>query len=73
MAQTVIDIKHRRQFPETPLEIVKRLEEELDIKIINFAYGLKVTTPDKTKIVDKETGETKNGKNKYASPRKKFK
>ena len=34
LAQTVIDIKHRRQFPETPLEIVKRLEEALDIKLI---------------------------------------
>ena len=34
LAQTVIDIKHRRQFPETPYEIIKRLEEELDIQII---------------------------------------
>ncbi len=34
LAQTVIDIKHRRQFPETPLDIIKRLEEELDITIL---------------------------------------
>lgn len=34
LAQTVIDIKHRRQFPETPIDIVKRLEEELDIDIL---------------------------------------
>ena len=34
LAQTVIDIKHRRQFPETPQEIIRRLEEELDIAII---------------------------------------
>ena len=33
LAQTVIDIKHRRQFPETPLEILKRLETELNISI----------------------------------------
>ena len=34
LAQTVIDIKHRRQFPETPLDIVKRLEDELNIDIL---------------------------------------
>jgi len=33
LAQTVIDIKHRRQFPETPIDIVDRLEEELGISI----------------------------------------
>jgi len=33
LAQTVIDIKHRRQFPETPLEIIERLEEELEINL----------------------------------------
>ena len=31
LAQTVIDIKHRRQFAETPLEIVHRLEEILGL------------------------------------------
>ena len=35
LAQTVVDIKHRRQFPETPIDIVKRLESELDIKLLN--------------------------------------
>lgn len=35
LAQTVIDIKHRRQFAETPLEIVKRLEKDLKINIID--------------------------------------
>lgn len=35
LAQTVIDIKHRRQFPETPIEIVRRLEEELSLSIID--------------------------------------
>ncbi len=35
LAQIVIDIKHRRQFPETPLEIVKRLEDELDIRLLS--------------------------------------
>ena len=34
LAQTVVDIKHRRQFPETPFDIIKRLEEELDIRIL---------------------------------------
>jgi len=35
LAQTVIDLKHRRQFPDTPLDIVKRLEEDLDIAILD--------------------------------------
>ena len=35
LAQTVIDLKHRRQFPDTPLDIVKRLEDDLDIKILD--------------------------------------
>ena len=35
LAQTVIDLKHRRQFPDTPLDIVKRLEEDLDITILD--------------------------------------
>ena len=34
LAQTVIDIKHRRQFPEPPIEIIRRLEEDLDIKVL---------------------------------------
>lgn len=33
IAQIVIDIKHRRQFPETPIEIVSRLEEDLNINL----------------------------------------
>lgn len=36
---------------------------ELDIRIINSSYGLKVITPDNTKIVNKGTGETVNGNN----------
>lgn len=36
---------------------------ELDIKVINFAYGLKALTPNKAKIVNKETGETDAGNN----------
>lgn len=35
LAQTVIDIKHRRQCPETPLDIITRLEEELGFKILD--------------------------------------
>ena len=33
LAQTVIDIKHRRQFPDTPIEVVERLEEQLGISL----------------------------------------
>ncbi len=33
LAQTVIDIKHRRQFPDTPIEVVDRLEEQLGISL----------------------------------------
>ena len=40
---------------------------ELQVKIINFAYGLKATTNDKAKIVDKETGYTENGNNTIAT------
>ena len=36
---------------------------ELGIRIINFAYGLKVTTPIQAKIVDHETGNTTAGNN----------
>ena len=34
LAQTVIDIKHRRQFPETPIEIIQKLEEMLGLELI---------------------------------------
>lgn len=40
---------------------------ELQVKIINFAYGLKATTNDKAKIIDKETGYTENGNNTIAT------
>ena len=36
---------------------------ELDVTIINFAYGLKATTQDRSKIVDAKTGQTVNGSN----------
>ena len=36
---------------------------ELDVRIINSSYGLKVTTQDQYKIVDKETGQNKFGNN----------
>lgn len=35
LAQIVIDLKHRRQFPETPIEIIKRLEKELNIDLLS--------------------------------------
>ena len=38
---------------------------ELDLKVINSSYGLKVTTEDKMKIVDKDTGHTLNGNNNF--------
>lgn len=33
LAQIVIDIKHRRQFPETPIEVIHRLEESLELDL----------------------------------------
>ena len=36
---------------------------ELDIRIINQSFGLKVVTPDKAKIINKDTGETISGNN----------
>ena len=36
---------------------------ELDIRIINSSYGLKVITSDESKIVDKETGTIEGGSN----------
>ena len=36
---------------------------ELDFKIINIAFGLKVTTPDEDKIIDNETGKAVDGNN----------
>ena len=40
---------------------------ELDVRIINSSYGLKVTTEDKLKIVDKDTGFTMNGNANFMS------
>ena len=36
---------------------------ELDLRIINSAYGLKVTSTDNSKIINKDTGYTLNGNN----------
>lgn len=36
---------------------------EVNVRIINFAYGLKVVTQDKAKIIDNETGNTSGGNN----------
>ena len=40
---------------------------EVNVRIINFAYGLKVETSDKAKIIDKETGYTTSGNNTIAT------
>ena len=40
---------------------------ELDVRIINSSYGLKITTEDKLKIVDKDTGFTMNGNANFMS------
>lgn len=34
LAQIVIDIKHRRQFPEAPIDIINRLEEALELNLM---------------------------------------
>ena len=39
----------------------------VNVKIINAAYGLKVITSDEAKIVDKETGQTEAGNNSLQS------
>ena len=36
---------------------------DLNVRIINSSYGLKVTTPDEHKIIDKETGNNESGNN----------
>jgi len=41
-------------------------EVEVNIRVINFAYGLKVITPDRAKIVDYKTGNTTSGNNSVA-------
>ena len=46
--------------------VVASDEVEVSIKVINFAYGLKVITPDKAKIVDYKTGNTASGNNSLA-------
>lgn len=52
LAQIVIDIKHRRQFAETPIEIIHRLEEELGIDLVGSI--------DKKIISDTSTIEVKD-------------
>lgn len=38
LAKVVIDIKHRRQFPEQPIEIARRLEKNLGLDLVNAAF-----------------------------------
>ena len=40
---------------------------ELDLRIINLQYGLKVTTADTSKIIEKDTGKGQNGSNSIVS------
>ena len=54
LAQTVIDIKHRRQFPETPLDIITRLEEELDYKILDEDDYNKINSTNRINNIDFE-------------------
>ncbi len=54
LAQTVIDIKHRRQFPETPLDIITRLEEELDYKILDQDDYDKINSTNRINNIDFE-------------------
>ncbi|HAB67474.1 MAG TPA: hypothetical protein DCE23_08920 [Firmicutes bacterium] len=63
LAQIVIDIKHRRQFPETPIEIVNRLEEDLGIDLKD---SIDMNTIEETsRIIPKDYDEyyTKNSYN----------
>ena len=54
LAQTVIDIKHRRQFPETPLDIITRLEEELGYKILDQDDYDKINSTNRINNIDFE-------------------
>lgn len=60
LAQIVIDIKHRRQFPETPIEIVNRLEEDLGIELKDSIDMLTIEST--SEIIPKDYDEyyTKN-------------
>ena len=49
LAQVVIDIKHRRLFKDRTFDIAKRLEENLNIKLIDAVY-----TPEQKSIIERE-------------------
>ncbi len=61
LAQTVIDIKHRRQFPDTPLQVVERLEEQLGITLKD---GIDIDLINNTSHIEgKDYGEMINKEN----------
>lgn len=54
LAQTVIDLKHRRQFPDTPIDVIRRLEDELKI---NLTDSINMDIINSTKeLIPKEYG-----------------
>ena len=40
LAKVVIDIKHRRQFSEKPIDIAARLEKELGMEVVEAAFNI---------------------------------
>lgn len=49
LAQVVIDIKHRRLFKDRTFDIAKRIEESLNIKLVDAVY-----TPEEKSIIERE-------------------
>lgn len=52
LAQIVIDIKHRRQFPDTPLDVIKRLEKLIGINLDDIVDYEKINSSSQIQAVD---------------------
>lgn len=59
LAKVVIDIKHRRQFPEKPIEIAKRLETNLGLDLVAAAFSNDVPTEEVENKAEEEITEAK--------------
>ena len=52
LAQIVIDIKHRRQFPDTPLDVIKRLEKLIGLNLDDIVDFEKINNTSQIQTVD---------------------
>lgn len=68
LAQIVIDIKHRRGFPETPIEIVHRLEEELQISLVDDINTEKINETSKIEEKDYDAYLIRNNYEEIVEP-----